>query len=129
MIEPRFLFDSNICIYVVEGVGDPLRARIEECDPREIVTSSIAYAEVMRGIRPDDAKRNARAERLFALFDVLPFDRKAAHCYRAMPFRRDGFDRLIGAHALSLGLTLVTNNERHFADIDGLKVENWTLPE
>ena len=44
-----------------------------------------------------------------------------------LPFKRGSFDRLIGAHALSLGLTLITANQRHFADMPGLKVENWTI--
>jgi tRNA(fMet)-specific endonuclease VapC len=39
--------------------------------------------------------------------------------------RRDAMDRLIAAHALSLGLTLVTNNETDFQDYPGLSVENW----
>ena len=39
--------------------------------------------------------------------------------------RRDALDQLIAAHALSLGLMLVTNNEADFKDYPGLKVENW----
>ncbi len=46
--------------------------------------------------------------------------------YASIPFKRSRFDRLIAAQALSLGLTLVTNNERDFADVPDLKVENWT---
>ena len=57
--------------------------------------------------------------------EVLPFDHLAAKIYARLPFRRGSFDRLIAAHALSLGLVLVTDNERDFADIDDLIVENW----
>jgi len=39
--------------------------------------------------------------------------------------QRDTMDRLIAAHAVSTGLTLVTNNEADFRDYPGLKVENW----
>lgn len=126
MSEPRFLFDSNICIYVLEGVGERLRTRVEDCAPGEIVTSAIAYAEVMRGIRTDDLERSTRAQRMFAIFNPLPFDEAAALSYRSMPFRRGGYDRLIAAHALSLDLILITNNVRDFADVSGLRVENWT---
>lgn len=59
------------------------------------------------------------------LVPILPFDDRAAVAYASLPFRRARFDRLIAAHALSLGLTLVTNNEADFADIPGLRVENW----
>ena len=46
---------------------------------------------------------------------------------RQLPFKRGSYDRLIAAHALSLGLTVVTGNTKHFADVPGLKVENWTV--
>ncbi|MEO9129659.1 MAG: PIN domain-containing protein, partial [Sphingomonas sp.] len=58
---------------------------------------------------------------------ILDFDEAAARAYATLPFRRGRFDRLLAAHALSLGAVLVTNNERDFADIPGLVVENWTL--
>jgi len=82
----------------------------------------------MKGLLGADAGRRAQAERLFDLFEVMPFDRDASLAYGGLPFRRGSFGRLIAAHALSLGLTLVTNNEADFADVPGLKVENWTLP-
>lgn len=88
--------------------------------------SSITLAEI--GVAYGD--RVAEAEDLQALLvevDVLPFDRRAAEAYAHLPFRRARFDRLIAAHASALGLTLVTNNERDFADIPGLTVENWAL--
>ena len=59
---------------------------------------------------------------------VLPFDEAAARVYGELPFKRRGFDRLIGAHALSLGLIVVTANEQDFDDIPQLIVENWTRP-
>ena len=46
---------------------------------------------------------------------------------RGLPFKRARFDRLLAAHALSLGVTIITNNESDFADVPGLTVENWTL--
>lgn len=58
---------------------------------------------------------------------VLPFDEQAAHKYAIIPFKRASYDRLIAAHALALGVTLVTDNEADFADVPGLSVENWTI--
>lgn len=58
---------------------------------------------------------------------ILDFDYKAALVYATLPFRRASYDRLIAAHALSHGLILVTNNMKHFGDVPGLKVENWTI--
>lgn len=128
MTEPIFLLDSNICIYVLEGVADVLRERIERHSPGELVTSAIVYAEVMRKIDAADQEKIDRAHRFFAAFPVQDFDREAAVRYREVPFKRKSFDRLIAAHALALNLTVVTANEDDFADVAGLRVENWTLP-
>ena len=64
--------------------------------------------------------------RFFSAIPVMPFDDVAARVYAMIPFKRGSFDRLVAAHALSLDLILVTNNERDFADISGLRIENWT---
>ena len=103
-----------------------MRDRIEARLPGELVTSSIVYAEVMRGLEPRERTKFARAERFFDAFPVQPFDREAALHYRSVPFRRGRFDRLIAAHALALGLTIVTSNRTDFTDVPGLKVEDWT---
>ncbi|TPG43060.1 type II toxin-antitoxin system VapC family toxin [Sphingomonas koreensis] len=128
MTDPAYLLDTNVCIYILEGRISALRTRLERQSPGAIVVSAISFAEVMRGVARDDHDRERRAERLFGFFPVLPFDVSAASAYRDVPFKRGSFDRLIAAHALALGLALVTNNERDFADVPKLKVENWTLP-
>jgi tRNA(fMet)-specific endonuclease VapC len=118
--------DTNICIYLLGGAAEPARARVERCRPGELATSMITFAEVLVGARRLDAV--AEAEAFFEVVKVLPFDRAAAKVYAELPFRRGSFDRLIAAHALAADLTLVTNNERDFANISGLRVENWVAP-
>ena len=91
--------------------------------PGEIVTSAIAVGEVLIG-----AQRRGHIDKallLFQAFAAQPYDLDAARAYASLSFKRASFDRLIAAHALALGLTLVTNNERDFIDIDGLRTENW----
>jgi tRNA(fMet)-specific endonuclease VapC len=90
-----------------------------------LVTSAVAYAEVMRKVPEDELPAFGRSA-LFDVVSVLPFDARAALAYRRVPFRRGRFDRLIAAHALALSLTIVTNNESDFDDVPGLRVENWT---
>ena len=126
LAEPAFLLDTNICIYLLGGAAASARERVEACDEGALATSSVAFAEVMVGARSLEIVANA--ERLFKVVTVLPFDEAAARAYATLPFRRGSFDRLIAAHALSLGLTLVTNNERDFADIPDLRIENWISP-
>nr|WP_269141373.1 type II toxin-antitoxin system VapC family toxin [Sphingomonas sp. IC-56] len=119
------MLDTNICIYILADSGPAVRRLANELEG-SVVTSSIAFAEIELGLRNADASARAAADALFAAVGVLPFDQAAARAYAALPFRRGRFDRLIAAHALSAGLTLVTNNEADFADVPGLQIENWT---
>lgn len=127
MTEPAFLLDSNIVIYILKDARCAPALQLQSMQPGSVVTSVIVYAEVLRGIPIAEAQARASADALFAIIPPLPFEMPQAAAYCRIPFRRQRFDRLIAAHALSLDLTLVTNNEADFADISGLKVENWTL--
>ncbi|WP_420136225.1 type II toxin-antitoxin system VapC family toxin [Sphingomonas sp.] len=126
MAEATFLLDSNICIYILRDAASAPAIRVQQCAPGEVVTSSVVYAEVVRGLDPADADSRAIVDGLFRWVAVQPFDRSAAEAYTHIPFRRGRFDRLIAAHALALDLTIVTANEADFADIPRLRVENWT---
>lgn len=122
--EPRYLLDANICIFILDSVSSTAVERLERCDIGEAVTSSIAFAEVMLGaVRLDGFDR---AMRFFRTIPVLPFDQKAADTYARLPFKRQSFDRLIAAQALSLGLTVATSNSKDFSGVPGLKIEDWT---
>ncbi|MEP9357274.1 type II toxin-antitoxin system VapC family toxin [Sphingomonas sp. KR3-1] len=127
MTEPAFLLDANICIYVLADSQGAASRAVQTQNEGTVVTSSIVFGEVMRGIPPEETEAIRQAMAFFELVTPLPFDRVAAERYARLPFRRASFDPLIAAHALALGLTLVTNNERDFADIPGLRIENWTL--
>lgn len=127
MTEPRALIDTNICIYLIEGTSGPALARIEQFAPGEVVTSAVCYAELMRGVDLFDREARSAIDDFFAIVTVMDFDRKAAERFGLIPFRRHRLDRLIAAHALALGVVLVTNNPSDFADVPGLQVENWTV--
>ncbi len=126
MTEPVVLLDSNCCIYIIEGLSDRLRRRVEDFAPGECVTSAICYGEVARGVARDDPQKVRNFEALFEIVPVLPFDAAAGAEYARLPFARHRLDRLIAAHALALDLTLVTANTRDFADLPTLRVEDWT---
>jgi tRNA(fMet)-specific endonuclease VapC len=124
----RFLLDTDCAIYAMLGTYPELAVRLSECEPREAAISAISYAEVMLGEsrgRPPDLDV---VDAFVSVIPVLPFDEAAARAYAQLPFRRASFDRLIAAHALSIGATVISNNEADFADIPGLKVGNWTRP-
>lgn len=126
MSSARFLLDSNICIYILKGLSDSARRAVENHSPGEVVTSAVAYAEVMNGLRDADSKALGDAAAFFEIVPVQPFDAAAAEKYRALVFERHRFDHLVAAHALSLDLTMVTRNVRHFRNVRELRVEDWT---
>lgn len=108
------------------GHGDKIRLRAGSCAEGDIVTSVIAYAEVAFGSSNGKPPAIDQLSTFVEEVPVLDFDYKAAQCYATLPFRRASYDRLIAAHALSEDLILVTENVADFADIPGLKVEDWT---
>ncbi len=123
----RYLVDTDCSIYAMLGTYPEIGRRLAECGPGEIALSAISYAEIVIGNtlgHPPDA---AVIDAFVAVIPVLPFDEAAAREYARLPFKRASFDRLLAAHALSIGAVVVTNNEADFADVPGLVVENWTV--
>jgi tRNA(fMet)-specific endonuclease VapC len=129
----RYMLDTNICIYLMRSQPPQVATRFADLSVGDAVMSAITYAELRYGValRPDEADRAEAA--LAALVEdipVLPFDALAAECYGILRAgvrdrQRNALDRLIAAHALAHGLTLVTNNEADFIVYPGLQVENW----
>ena len=122
----KYMLDSNIVIAVSLANGAAIRQRMAEHDDGDFIMSSIGYAEVVHGSVRGKPPSFAGLEALIEEVPILSFDYAAARAYATIPFRRASYDHLIAAHALSLGLTLVTDNMKHFADVPGLVVENWT---
>lgn len=123
----RFLIDANCAVYAMDGDYPLMRDRIEACEPGEIMISTISFAEVAYGSYVGKPPAQEVLEAFVEAIPLLPFDEAAARAYATLPFKRARFDRLLAAHALSIGATVVTNNEVDFADVPGLKVENWTV--
>lgn len=129
----RYMLDTNICIYLMKAHPPEVLARLLQLDHGDVVMSIITYAELRVGLEGLGSTRaqNERALQLLTSdIPVLPFDEAAAERYGVQRAavrdrRRDALDRLIAAHATSLGLTLITNNEADFRDYPGLIVENW----
>jgi tRNA(fMet)-specific endonuclease VapC len=123
--DPAFLLDTNILVYLLSGLSPRLRERVEQCEPGSLVTSTLCVAEAVYGLR-GDRRIELVVDRLLSVIIPLPFDLAAAARFPDIPFRRGRLDRFIAAHALSLDLAIVTNNERDFSDVPGLRIENWT---
>ncbi|OYY66841.1 type II toxin-antitoxin system VapC family toxin [Sphingomonas sp. 28-62-11] len=123
----RYLIDADCAVYAMVGSHPALTTRIAGCEPGDIGISAISFAEVVVGTERGKPPPSEVVDAFLAAIPLLPFDVAAAREYARLPFKRARFDRLLAAHALSLGATIVTNNEADFADVPGLRVENWTL--
>lgn len=130
----RYMLDTNICIYLIKRQPPAVVGRLESLRRGDAIMSAITYAELRTGLEMQVAARRSGDERALALLveniPVLPFDEAAAIgygviCAAVRERNRDALDRLIAAHALSVGATLVTNNAADFAGYPGLRVENW----
>ena len=129
---PKYMLDTDTVSFALRGRGG-VASRLLEHRPSDICISSITLAELRFGA---EARRSRKLHRLIDTFagsvTVIPFDQPAADRFApvAAALARRGepigtFDTLMAAHALSRGLTFVTNNSKHFQRVGGLKTENW----
>ena len=123
----RYLIDANSAVYAMDVGNEGLKARIANRDAGEIAISVISYAEVAYGTHVGKPPPPEVLEAFIQAIPLLAFDEAAARVYAHLPFKRARFDRLLAAHALSIGAVVVTNSEGDFADVPGLMVENWTV--
>ncbi len=123
----RYLIDANSAVYAMDLGNEGLKARIADCEAGSLAISVISYAEVAYGTYIGKPPEPEILEAFIAEIPLVPFDESAAREYAKLPFKRARFDRLLAAHALSVGATVVTNNVADFADVPGLNVENWTV--
>ena len=130
----KYLLDTNTCIYIIKEKPPSVVARIRSKQADEIAISTITIAELEYGVyrsKHVDQNRIALLEFLVP-FVILDFDQSAAALYGSIRASLESrgkpigpMDLLLAAQTMSKGLILVTNNEREFKHLDGLRVENW----
>ena len=129
----QYMLDTNICIYVIKNRPVGLREQFNRL-AEQICISTITLAELYYGVEKSSrGVENLRViEQFVDRLEALPFSAEAAAHYGQVraELERAGqpagpHDMLIGAHARSAGLIVVTNNLREFERIRGLRVENW----
>jgi len=132
----EFMLDTNICIYLIKKKSSKIIEHLERQATGEVGISSITLAELFFGaFKSEHIQKNREALREFILpLEIADFDEKAAEAYGNIRANLEktgtsigSMDMLIGSHALSLGVVLVTNNVREFRRIKGLKVADWTV--
>jgi tRNA(fMet)-specific endonuclease VapC len=132
MISVSHMLDTNTVSFVFKGRG-MVAQRLFSFKPSTICISAITVAELRYGAeKRQSQKLHSLIDRFIAPFSVAPFGQAEAARYGELyaALERKGtpigeLDTQIAAHALALGVTLVTNNERHFRQVEGLQLEDW----
>jgi tRNA(fMet)-specific endonuclease VapC len=128
------MLDTSTCIDLIRGRSPRILARLRRYAVGTILISAITLAELEHGVeKSSNPARNRLALAKFcAALEIIAFDSAAAAAYGAIraQLEREGhvigpMDLLIAAHARSLDLTIVTSNEREFARVQDLVVQNW----
>jgi len=129
----RYLLDANIISDLIRHPAGAVTATIRGAGEDAICTSIVVAAELRYGARKKGSDQlSERVEALLSRIPVLPLEGPADDFYGQIrkSLERSGAliganNMLIAAHALTLDATLVTDNEREFRRVDGLKMENW----
>ena len=130
----NYLLDTNICIYIIKKNPQSVFNRLLEIPPDQLSVSAISVAELEYGVRKSSQpeKNQLALKNFLKPLSVLSFNFNATIEYGMIRsnLEKKGIpigplDLLIAAHAKSLNYTLVTNNEKEFSRIEGLKIENW----
>ncbi len=127
------MLDTNVVSDLVRNPQGKIAQRIRRVGEARVSTSIIVAAELRYGAAKKGSSRlSAQLEAVLSALDVLPFEPPADVIYASLRTgleelgtRIGAHDLLIAAHALALGCTIVTDNEKHFARVRDLARENW----
>jgi len=129
----RYLLDTNIVSDLVRNPQGKVAQHIRKIGQARVCTSIIVAAELRYGASKKGSPRlSAQLDVVLGALEVLPFEAPADAAYGLLRTRLEragtpigGNDLLIAAQALTLGYTIVSDNEREFARVEDLPRQNW----
>jgi tRNA(fMet)-specific endonuclease VapC len=130
----RYLLDTNICIYIHRQKPAKVLAQFQKLSPGDAVISVITWGELMYGATKSSQRKMALQvlEEFKSYVPVLPMPEQVGDTYASIRASLESKgtpignnDLWIAAHAKAAGLTVITNNEREFQRVPGLKIKNW----
>ena len=128
----KYLLDTNICIYLIKKQYPEILSKLLRVGFDKIAISTITLAELEYGVKNSTRRVQTALLEFILPFEILDFDYSAASCYgkirkelkdKGQPI--SDMDMLIASIVIANELILVTNNEKEFRRISGLKIENW----
>jgi tRNA(fMet)-specific endonuclease VapC len=129
-----YLLDTNTCIGYLRGRAQPIRQRMQELCPNDIVVCSVVKAELFYGaMKSSNPSQTLQKQQAFLnQFASSPFDDQVALTYARIRAQLESsgtpigsYDLMIAAIALANNLILVTHNTREFGRVEGLAIEDW----
>jgi tRNA(fMet)-specific endonuclease VapC len=132
---PRYMLDTDTCSYIMRRSHEAVLNRLAKIPVSDVCISVITKAELLYGVEVSPERRQDEAALAAFLYyvEILDFHDEASPHYakiradlKARGSMIGANDLFIAAHALSLGLTLITNNTREFKRVRGLSIDNWT---
>ena len=130
----KYLLDTDICIYIIKKKPEQVLKKLTKLASTDIAISTVTLSELIYGAeKSQHRQKNLEALTGFLVpIDILSWDESAAKSTGEIraALEKSGkvigpYDLQIAGQALSLNLTLVTNNEKEFSRVKGLKIENW----
>lgn len=129
----RYLLDTNIVSDLVRNPQGKVAEQVLKVGETKVCTSIIVAAELRYGAEKKQSPRlSGQLEAVLGALDILPFEKPADASYGSIRVRLEragnpigAHDLLIAAQALTLGYTVVTDNEKEFSRVEHLHFENW----
>ena len=130
----RYMLDTDMCSHIIKEHPESMRQRFQTLAMEQLCISIVTYAELIYGVERSSSKRVNRPiiEDFARHLDIMDWDTKAADQYGVIRTELEAagtpigaMDMMIAAHTKSIRAVLVTNNQKHFTKIKGLKIENW----
>jgi tRNA(fMet)-specific endonuclease VapC len=129
----RYLLDTNIVSDLVRNPQGKVARQVRKVGEQHVCTSIIVAGELRYGADKKGSPRlSSQLDAVLGALEVLPFEAPADTSYGLLRSRLEkrgtpigGNDLLIAAQALTLGYVIVTDNEREFSRVEGLRVQNW----
>ena len=133
MNDAKYMLDTDAVSFALRDEACGVATRLRRCSPAEVCVSAMTVAELRYGVeRRKSAKLAKLVDDFLAPLHIAPFESTAARVYGKVLAQLQlagqaigPMDTLIAAHAIALGLTLVTHNVKHFSRVRKLRHEDW----
>ncbi len=134
MTHYRYLLDTNIVAELIKNPQGIVAKKMAISKLEKYCCTSIIVACELRygAMKKQSSKLSFNVEQVLNSLPILSLETTLLddYAHARVQLEKEGLpigqhDLLIAAHAVSLGLIIVTANEREFLRLENLTIENW----